>query len=40
MSTHPGSPPLNIAGLQVTPRAWDKEGNFAKLESFARQAAS
>jgi predicted amidohydrolase len=34
------SPPLNVAALQVTPRAWDKEGNFAKLERFARQASA
>jgi predicted amidohydrolase len=33
------SPGLQVAGLQVTPRVWDKAGNFAKLERYARKAA-
>ena len=34
------SRPLNVAALQLTPRAWDKEGNFAKFERYARRAAA
>ena len=29
-----------MAGLCVTPEAWDKNRNFAKLEQFAKQAAA
>jgi predicted amidohydrolase len=29
-----------VAGLRVLPREWDKPGNFAKLEQYARQAAA
>jgi predicted amidohydrolase len=30
---------LTVAGLCVTPRPWDKQGNFAKLELFVKKAA-
>ncbi len=40
----PGAWPADIsfvfAGLSLTPEAWNKEANFARLERFARQAAS
>jgi predicted amidohydrolase len=36
----PGTPPLTVAGLGVTPRPWDKQANFAKLEHFATLAAA
>ena len=29
-----------LAAVSVTPEPWDKEANFAKLESYARQAAA
>lgn len=29
-----------MAGLCVTPKPWDKQGNFAKLELFAKKAAA
>lgn len=29
-----------MAGLCVTPRPWDKQGNFAKLELFVKKAAT
>lgn len=31
---------FTIAGLQITPQAWDKEANFAKLQRYAREAAA
>jgi predicted amidohydrolase len=31
---------LTVAGLCVTPRPWDKQGNFAKLELFVKKAAA
>ncbi len=31
---------FTVAGLRVTPKAWDKQANFDKLEHFARQAAA
>ncbi|MGB7050272.1 MAG: carbon-nitrogen hydrolase family protein [Acidimicrobiales bacterium] len=30
---------FTLAGLKVIPKAWDKQGNFDKLEHFARRAA-
>jgi predicted amidohydrolase len=36
----PGSSLLTVAGLCVTPEPWDKQGNFAKLELFAKRAAA
>lgn len=35
-----GNLSLNIAGLKLTPGRWDKEGNLAKLERYAREAAA
>jgi len=35
-----GEVSFTVAGLAVTPRPWDKEGNFEKLEYFTRQAVS
>jgi predicted amidohydrolase len=32
--------PFTLAGLKVTPKPWDKQGNLAKLEQFTRRAAS
>jgi predicted amidohydrolase len=32
--------PFTIAGLRVTPEFWNKEANFAKLNTYARQAAA
>src|SRR5262245_16179880 len=29
---------FTIAGLRVTPQRWDKEANFSKLVTYARQA--
>lgn len=40
MTAADGSVSLRLACLKVTPVAWDKAGNFDKLESFARKAAS
>lgn len=31
---------FTIAALQLTPSSWDKEANYAKLERYAREAAS
>ena len=31
---------LTLAGLRVTPKAWDKQANFVTLEKYARQAAA
>jgi predicted amidohydrolase len=31
---------LTVAGLCVRPKSWDKQGNFAKLERFAKEAAA
>jgi predicted amidohydrolase len=31
---------LTVAGLCVTPHPWDKQGNFAKLDVFAKRAAA
>jgi predicted amidohydrolase len=31
---------FTVAGLRVTPERWDKEANFAKLSTFARQACA
>jgi predicted amidohydrolase len=33
-------PSFTVAGLRVLPDRWDKEANFRKLDSFARQAAA
>ncbi len=33
-------PGLRIAGISVTPRAWDKKANLATFEKYARQAAA
>ncbi|MBV6431416.1 MAG: Formamidase [Bryobacteraceae bacterium] len=33
-------PGLRIAGISVTPRAWDKKANLATFEQYARQAAA
>jgi predicted amidohydrolase len=30
---------FTVAGLQLTPKPWDKQANLAKLEDFARRAA-
>jgi predicted amidohydrolase len=35
-----GEASLALAGLRVLPTPWDKQGNFALLERFARQAAA
>jgi predicted amidohydrolase len=35
-----GDTPFVLAALRVTPTPWDKEGNFEKLDHFARQAAA
>jgi predicted amidohydrolase len=32
--------PLTVAGLCVTPRPWDKQANFAKLELFVKKAVA
>lgn len=34
-----GDASFTIAGLQMMPEPWNKQGNFAKLERYARQAA-
>lgn len=31
---------FTLAGLRLTPKRWDKQANFAKLEHYARQAAA
>lgn len=31
---------LNVAGLKLTPKRWDKDHNFSKLDRYARQAAA
>lgn len=38
-SREPVPPPVKVAGLRLVPAVGDKEGNFRRLEAFARQAA-
>jgi predicted amidohydrolase len=35
-----GDATLTLAGLRLTPKAWDKQANFETLEHYARQAAA
>jgi len=35
-----GDVDLTLAGLRVTPKAWDKQANFATLGKYSRQAAA
>jgi len=35
-----GDVDLTLAGLRITPKAWDKQANFATLEKSARQAVA